>query len=602
MKKLLTHLSILSISLCMLGSSQVLAAKSRTAIDYSARLVDLDKKIEKVISDFNLPGLAIAVVADGQIIKAKGYGYRDISKALLSTEDTQYSIGSSTKAFTSFMLATLVDEGKLEWDVAVKDYLPQWDMHDEYATNHVTLRDMLSHRTGLPRHELIWYANSNLTIDDLMVKLPNLESSKELRQGFQYSNLMYAMSGYLAEKITEQDWNELIQARILDKLDMHNTSLNYSHMQSSDDYSLPYEEDGQELKVTPFNKHINGVMRPAGVINSSVKDMSKWLQVLLDEGLYKGRQLIQKPSLAQLQSPHIAITGLSPDADKSPLSYGLGWFTRTYRGHYQVQHGGNIDGYTSAVFTYPHDGIGIVVLTNKNYSPVPYSLAMDISDSLFSLEARNHLVTSLTRKQAQTEQNNAPDSEQDTVNKLKPTFELPEYTGTYYHPGYGELNISVVEGGLKVNYMEIEEQFEHDVFNTFVSRNTFQFGIFEDEKLSFNINKNGTVAAVNLPFEHTLDGITFTRQPDSQYTNEQYLNQFSGEFKYKSMEISIIKRANTLFINIPGQGEYSLTPEAAHKFSVKGLSGFKLEFEVGDSVQKLTLVQPSGSFVADRVL
>lgn len=511
MKITFTHLSI---SLYILGMSQVLAAEGNNAIDYSARLIGLDKKIEKAITDFNLPSLAVAVVANGKVVKVKGYGYRDISDKLLATADTQYSIGSSTKAFTSFMLGTLVDEGMLGWDVAVKNYLPQWEMHDDYATNHVTLRDMLSHRTGLPRHELVWYANSNLTIDDLMTKLPNLESSKELRQGFQYSNLMYAMSGYLAEKITEQHWNELIQARILDKLNMNNTSLNYTRMQASDNYSLPYVEDGQTLKLTQFNKSINGVMRPAGVINSSANDMSKWLQVLLDDGQYKGIQVIQKKSLAQLQSPQIAITGITQDADKSPLFYGLGWFTQTYRGHYQVQHGGNIDGYTSAVFTYPQDNIGIVVLTNKNYSPVPHALAMTISDSLFSLEERHHLANSLTRKLSQLVKEKTSGVQNKSESKLKSTFELSEYTGTYYHSGYGEVSISIIDEDLQVNYIEVQEQFEHDVFNTFVSRNTIKHGIFKDEKISFNIDKNGIVVAVNLPFEQALENIKFTRLVD----------------------------------------------------------------------------------------
>lgn len=518
--KQLSRLSKLSIALCILGTSHVSAEEAASDIDYSIQLQGLDKKIENAITDFNLPGLAVAVVVDGKIIKAKGYGYRDIDKKLPATADTQYSIGSSTKAFTTFMLGTIVDEGIIDWDVAVKNYLPEWDMHDDYAANHVNLRDMLSHRTGLPRHELIWYGNSKLTINDLMVKLPKLESSKELRQGFQYSNLMYAMSGYVAETVTGQDWNTLIQTRLLDKLDMNNTSLNYRGMHAADNYSLPYEEDEQGLTLTALSKNIGGVMRPAGVINSSVKDMSNWLQVLLNEGKYQDRQLIQKSTLAQLQSPQIAITGMSPNADMSPLSYGLGWFTQTYRGYYQVQHGGNINGYTSAVFTYPHEKVGIVILTNKNYSPVPHALAMDISDSLFSLEAREHLTTSLKRKQAQIEGPTKAAPTKNTTPDLKPTFELEEYTGIYFHPGYGEVVISAVEGGLQVNYMEIQEQFEHEVFNTFVSRNTFQFGIFEGEKLNFDINKNGEIAAVHLPFEHALDGITFTLQTKAQHTKK----------------------------------------------------------------------------------
>lgn len=513
MKILCTNLSTLSISLYLLSVAQVFAAEGNNTIDYSVRLVGLDNKIEQAITDFNLPSLALAVVVNGEVIKVKGYGYRDISQNMPATADTQYSIGSSTKAFTSFMLGTLVDDGKLEWDLAVKNYLPQWKMHDDYATNHVTLRDMLSHRTGLARHEFIWYANANLTIDDLLKKLPNLESSKELRQGFEYNNLMYAIAGYLAETTTAQQWDQLIQGRILDKLNMTNTSLNYIRMQASGNYSLPYEEDGQALKKVSFNKNIAGVMRPAGVINSSARDMSKWLLVLLDNGQYNGQQVIQKASLEQLQSPQIAITGMTQYADISPLSYGMGWFTQSYKGHYQVQHGGNIDGYTSAVFTYPKDKIGIVVLTNKNHSPVPHALALAISDSLFNLKDGDHLAKSLLKKQSEKEVDTLTAIQNNSEHKLEPTLELSKYTGNYYNSGYGKVCIETIANGLQVSYMDIQEQFEYDGLNTFVSRNTFKYGIFEGERLSFNIDDKGVVA-VNLPFEQALESIKFTKQED----------------------------------------------------------------------------------------
>lgn len=482
-----------------------------TSENYQARLEGLDDKVEKVIDDFNLPGIAIAVVAGGKVIKIKGYGFRDLEKKLPVTENTQFSIGSSTKAFTSFVIGTLVDEGKLDWYKPVKEYLPHWQMQTPYATENTNLIDILSHRSGLARHELIWLANPELNIEMLLEKLPFLEfSNKGARQEFIYNNLLYGVAGHIAETVSSQKWETLVQSRILDKLEMSNTSLTYFDMVNAEDYALPYIEREQRLLSTSFNQSLSEVMRPAGSINSSVKDMSKWLQVLVEEGRFQQKELIQRNTLFNIQSPHISISGFNNDSDKSPMHYGLGWFARTYRGHYQVQHGGNVDGFTSAVFTYPNEDIGIVVLTNKNYSPVPYSMSLDISEMLLTLEPRHHLNALLKKMTANGDQNV-------NVENYEPTRQssvaLAAYTGTFHHQGYGEIKILEVEGGLELEYIEIKERFVASETNNFFSKNTHPFGIFESGELIFNQGKDGEVVSVQVPFDSSYP-ITFNRNKE----------------------------------------------------------------------------------------
>ena len=484
----------------MFSFSAAIKAETAEGNDYKNRLGDIDKQVEQAIADFKVPGVAIAVVADGEIIKSAGYGVRDVERSLPVTPDTQFSIGSSTKAFTSFVIGSLVDEGKLDWDDPIKEVLPTWETSDAYLTDNGTLRDLLSHRTGLARHELIWLGNPDLTSDELLETLPHLEMGKTFREGFIYNNLMYAIAGVVAEKASGKSWSELVQNRVLDKLEMGNTSLDITDMQESEDFALPYIESESILERVDFNSTMSEAIKPAGAINSTANDMARWLKLLLDKGVHKQLPLIEERTLATIQSPQTVISPYVGDPDSSPMHYGLGWFTKSYRGHYQVQHGGNIEGFTAAVFTYPTEKIGIVVLANTHATMLPHALALDISDKLLGLESRNHTAGFLSRKNANvvtsSEQELQASGKQETV-----ATKLGEYVGEFYHKGYGEIQISEVDGVLELEYKGVVERFSKQQPDRFLSENTHQFALFEDESLTYERDDIGDITSVMVPFD-----------------------------------------------------------------------------------------------------
>jgi CubicO group peptidase (beta-lactamase class C family) len=287
-----------------------------------ANFAGLDSFVEQVMRDWKVPGLALAVVKDGQIVYAKGYGYRDVKNGLKVTPDTLFAIGSCSKAFTAAAIGILVDEGKLEWDKPVRSYLPDFTLWDEYATAHLTVRDLITHQSGLPRHDLMWYG-SPLSGQELFERLRYLEPSKPLHAKFQYNNLMFMTAGVLIGKVSGGTWEEFVQRRLLDPLGMKTTRLSVRDLAQTADASLPYNETNGEIKVIPY-RNIDAI-GPAGSINSSVNEMSHWLVAQLDKGKYNGKQLISEASLRENHTPQIVSGGELRYEEQFYSSYGMGW-------------------------------------------------------------------------------------------------------------------------------------------------------------------------------------------------------------------------------------------------------------------------------------
>jgi CubicO group peptidase (beta-lactamase class C family) len=490
------------------------ASETISTNQYKQRLTGLDKSIEKILNDFNIPGMAVSIIVNGEVIKEQGYGYRNIEKQLKVTSDTQFSIASLTKSFTSFTIGTLVDEGKLDWDIPVKSYLPKWQLQNSYATNHVNLRDMLSHRVGLPRHDLLMIKFPKLTGEELLKKLKHLDPSKELRQRFQYNNLMYGMAGYTAEKVTGKAWSKLLNERILDKVDMVNTSVNTDELFLFNDIATPYDEIGHHLTPVPYSHHLNSVIAPAGSLYSSISDLNKWAIMILNNGKYKDKVIIKPGTLKQLQLPQIPVsTRHSKNKKYSPDSYGLGWHIRNVGDHYLVYHSGNSNGFTSMMFTYPKENIAVTILVNKDMSDIPYGLAFDISERLFGNHSPKNVANLLADKRAGINHH----ANHGAQHKAKPepfvssTFSIEKYTGIYKHPAYGEAVVSQKNDKLYLRYGSIYEPFEHWNYNSFIGTGDTDISRLDDERILFNINDEGKVESVLLPFESRLSGIRFNR-------------------------------------------------------------------------------------------
>src|SRR5699024_2352094 len=261
----------------------------------------------------------------------EGYGFRDSEKEKQVTPETIFPIGSATKAFTTAAMGVLVDEGQLDWDQPVREYIPSFKMYDPITTERATPRDLACHRTGLPRHELMWY-NSGFSREDILERLQYLEPSHDFRSKWQYQNQMYMTAGYLTGKISGTSWEQFIQSRLFNPLDMNASSFTIDDMKKQLNHSLGYREEDNEVNQIPY-RNIEA-MGPAGSINSNVSELANWLLFQLNQGTYNGHKIINESTMKTMHMPHMPCELLAPSEAKPMCNYGLGWFIEPYRGYH----------------------------------------------------------------------------------------------------------------------------------------------------------------------------------------------------------------------------------------------------------------------------
>jgi CubicO group peptidase (beta-lactamase class C family) len=562
-----------------------------------ANFAGFDSFVEQVMKDWKVPGLALAVVKDGQIVYAKGYGYRDVKNGLKVTPDTLFAIGSCSKAFTAAAIGILVDEGKLEWDKPVRTYLPDFTLWDEYASAHLTVRDLITHQSGLPRHDLLWYG-SPLSRQELFERLRYLEPSKPLHGKYQYNNLMFMTAGVLIGKVSGGTWEEFVQRRLLDPLGMKSTRLSVRDLPQAADASLPYNETNDEIKAIPY-RNIDAI-GPAGSINSSVNEMSHWLVAQLDKGKYDGKQVISEASLRENHTPQI-VSGGEPRYDEQFYSsYGMGWGVTAYRGHPVLAHSGGIDGFISQVRLLPKDKIGLVVLTNSGTN-VSAVVANNIIDRMLGLNevpwAKRAKDDQAKSKEAQAKAKSAADA----TRKIgtHPSHDLKDFTGQFEHPAYGVLTIMQEGEGMKSERNGVTasmKHFHYDIFQLVGPGSPY-----DGMKIMFQMNKAGDIDRVAVPLEPSVKDIIFTRRAEPMAKSA--LEKLTGDYDMSGNVVKIwLRGENTLIASVPSQPDVELRPVKNMLFNVKGLEGYSVEFKL-DAAGKVTealLVQPGGSAVLKR--
>jgi CubicO group peptidase (beta-lactamase class C family) len=340
--------------------------------------------IGQTINQWDVPGLAISIVKDGRVIFSKGFGFRDFSRGLRVTPKTLFAISSCTKAFTATAAGILVDEGKLDWDKPIRFYLPSFKMYDTFASERMTLRDLLTHRSGLSANDKIWY-NSSLTRDELFNRLQYIRPNKDFRYAFQYQNIMYMIAGYLIGHIANTTWEKFVQQKILNPLKMIDTNFSIEVIQKAADYAIPYTNGiNDDIKRAHFHDMEN--IGPAGSINSNVIDMAKWLLFNLNQGKWNNKQIISSDTLKEIHSPQISVPMPIKYKEFHYTSYGMGWFITSYRGHLLLYHSGGIDGFISWVSFMPNDNIGVVIFTNNDCNSLPTIIGYNAYDRLLGLE------------------------------------------------------------------------------------------------------------------------------------------------------------------------------------------------------------------------
>lgn len=594
---------ILSLLLVISASAQ----KKQAAVD--KRIQGLDTALSKLVGDWKAAGFAVAVVEKNKVVYAKGFGYRDYENKKPVTPNTLFAIGSSTKAFTSSLLGMLAKDGKLKLDDKATDHLTDLRFYNEEMNKNITIRDLMTHRTGLPRHDLSWYLFNSESRDSLKQRIKHMEPSVGIRQAFQYNNFMFLLQGMIAEKYYGKSWEEAIRENILKPLDMKRTAMTIDEMVKDDDIAIGYRLLRDSIIRKTDYYRIKG-MAPAGSINSSVTEVANWLITWINGGKFNGKEIIPAAYYTDAISSQMVIgPGIPATYNQYTLfsNYGLGWFLTSYRGHYRVEHGGNIDGFTASVAFYPTDSIGIVVLANQDGSNIPSVARNIIADRMLKLPYVNWHGNML--KDYKESLSAASKVESSRIPNTKPSHELAAYEGVYTHPGYGPFEVYIENDSLKARagFRNLWlRHYHYDVFGIqpFENEDGIDTTKFEEPpiKIVFHTGSSGKIESLSQRLEGTLEPIVFKWQPRAKPMDTTQMAKYVGEFELEGMTVKTYIKNEILHLLVPGQPEYELAFAGNHTFSLKIISGFSVQFILDDNeaVTAAKFIQPNGIFTATK--
>jgi CubicO group peptidase (beta-lactamase class C family) len=537
----------------------------------------IDSVIEKELKTFQVPGVAVAVVVGDEVVLAKGYGLRDVDKKLPMTAETQMPIASVTKQFTVAGLATLVRQGKLEWDKPVREYLPDFRMNNEYATSHLTPRDLVTHRSGLPRHDAIWYG-TDLTREQIYHRLPFFEFSRDLRVRFQYNNLMFMTAGYLGGQIAKSSWEDLVKNALFTPLGMKRSNFTIAAMHADPNYSQAYELNTKREVVRIEHSGLDAA-GPAGAINSSVDEMARYARMMLAGGKFEGKQVLLESDVQAMMQPQMPI-GKDLFSDVFGFrNYGMGLFVQTYRGIEIAHHGGNIDGVSALIVFVPSRKIGVVVLANRSGTRLRDALPFEIIDRLLGLESSGLLARERQLEEKGFAGEDAAKAAGTTDRKpnTKPARPLAEYAAEYSHPGYGPMKVRLEKDRLTLSYNKFTTPLDHWHYEVFQAPADRQNPL-ELTRVQFNSDFSGEVASISVPLEPNVDPIVFTRQPPAEMRDPKFLAPLAGEYDNGGVPVTIAVREDNVLQYIVLGNARELVPVRGTYFRIKDLAGVAVEF------------------------
>ncbi|WP_161971812.1 serine hydrolase [Algoriphagus kandeliae] len=594
---------LLPLTLILIFSSSALSQKKGDVFQ------TLDTELEKARVALNTPGFAVAIVQKDKIVYAKGFGYKDVENQVPVTENTLFAIGSSSKAFTSAVLGVLRKEEKIDFDERPGKYIPELRFAKPWMNEQIIVKDLMAHRTGLPRHDFSWFMFPSESKTELIKRIEFQEPFTGLRQQWYYNNWMFFLQGEIGARLTGKSWEQNVQELFFDKLGMTRSNFRIPDMEKDADKSFGYSVDleGKTKKMDYYNI---AAMGPAGAINSSVSEMSNWLITWINGGKFKGEQIIPEDYVKEAMSAHMVVSAGTPSKEHPDVqfsNYGYGWFLASYRGHYRVEHGGNIDGFSASASFFPTDSLGIMILTNQNGSPLPGVARNIISDYMLELDPADWLGETVKRleeaKEAQAKAKAAADSTA-KVSLTKPSHILMDYSGTYEHPGYGKMEIDLKNDTLFVQTGLLGGFLEHKDYDTFNMYLIYQGEPNRDNPFIFQFvsNMTGDISGLKAALEPALDPIEFKRTPKENELSMDDLKKYEGAYMLMGVqEVKIYIKEEKLYAFVPGQPEYELVNIGEHEFNLKVLEGFKVKFEEKDGeIIAVSFIQPNGTFRGER--
>lgn len=651
--------ALVLLALFVVASRSAAAQPPPGAIRIPAKaLKNLDADIERFRREWAVPGLAIAIVTPDRVVYARGFGQRDVAKGLPTTENTLFGIASCSKSIGAATVCLLAQDGRLDLDAPVHAVWPAFQLADDYATLHVTPRDLLSHRTGLPRHDLVWYHAPALPRGELVRRLRYLPAADEARTAFHYSNLGYTALSALVEAVSPDhaSWEMVTRRRILTPLGMTRTNFSVRDSEKDTDHARPYRmratpptvpNSGQKttkprdsaalspLEALPL-EDVDAVGAAAN-INSSAAEMGRWLRATLTDGRLDGRQLIAAEALHATHEPQMAYDLNTPDDDVYTDTYGMGWVIGSYRGFRYMTHSGSLDGFTSEMACLPAEGIGVVVLANLDDTELPHLLANTLLDRLTGLAA---IDWGGRYQQYQQEDATAAAEENAIANPFRvadtrPSHPLADYAGRYRHPAYGDLTLRATpDGHLRGDLHGLSLTLSHYHYETFVTATEeFQTAIGPTAvgperpaagpptpagagadpmpvgglRFSFATDTRGEISAVSASLEPDAPApITFERLPDTVRLSRPQLLRFVGTYGPSPRDAFRVEltpdKPDSLLVRYPGQPTQRLLPVRPTEFILPGMPGYLLRFVLPPSglpsqpATEVLTIQPEGVY------
>ncbi len=462
-------------------------------------LQGLDQYIQQAMAVWEVPGLAVAVVKDDRVVLAKGYGVHEMGAAnpVPVTEHTLFGIGSTTKAMTAAALGMLVDEGRIRWDDPVAKHLPDFALYDPWVTEQATIRDLLAHRVGIGR--MIGNRIQYMTREprsELIYRMRYLPPERPFRSGHVYQNVMYMTAGEIIPAVTGVSWDDFVRNQIFHPLGMRSTNTSIHQFRPHDPVASPHNVADGELVVIPPRDCDN--IGPAGSVNSSAAEMAQWMRLQLGGGVYEGRRLL---SQEVMQEMHRAQITLPSSPEDGLAAYGMGWRLSQYHGRMISQHGGGIDGMTTALMLVPQEQIGVVVLSNMLPHSLASAVARRVVDAYLDLPPRDWSAEMLAQSRTSQARAHALRADMEVARAAgsAPSLPLDLYVGAYEDDLYGRAEIRMVNGHLQLRFWEDEGSvldLHHWHFDTF--RALWPNPFHGEKFVWFNLDKGGRVAELNV--------------------------------------------------------------------------------------------------------
>jgi CubicO group peptidase (beta-lactamase class C family) len=569
-------------------------------IDVAKKLDGFDDYMAKVLKDWNGPGIGVGIVVGDKLVFAKGYGYRDYENKLPFTPATVCPIASNTKLFTAIAAGMLVEEGKLTWDKPVREAVPSIRFYNEQLNNTVTLRDMLSHRTGITRHDTIWY-KSDFSRKELFDRVRFLEPQEPLRQTFLYNNLMYAAVGFMVELQSGKTWEEFVRGRILDPLGMTSTNFSIADMVKQPEHGVGFTEhrDSFELHRIPYYEDIAGVA-PCGAIVSNIQDLSHWLIALMNDGQYGGKQVLPSDVLKQTLTPSIGLPNTAAEQrgwwESLNSAYGMGRQTAVYRGHLMTSHGGDLPGFHTQVSFMPKEHIGVLVFIIGNHTAPLYNLiSYNVYERLLGLDqtpwVQRGLDIRLKAKHAGTEARSK--AGEGRVPNTRPSHPLADFAGDYDNPAYGILKIALKDDQLQFDFHKMKQPMTHFHYDRFDTPDDEEEGKWS---VNFRTNPQGDVEQAVMSLDEA--EAIFTRKPDT--LDAKILSELAGNYETPTgTKINVKYQENGgLAIVEPGSPPLPLNHVKALRFRTPQFSDVIFEFVMENGQVKALKQTDPGSEIS----